>query len=122
MSAFHSEKNKFQIERLAFFSDAVFAIALTILVLELKAPLPDNIHNSNELWQWLLHLLPSIFAFILSFTIISISWVNHHSTMKLIHKCTAHFMYSNVFLLLTIVIIPFPNILKLVILISALNF
>jgi uncharacterized membrane protein len=95
--------------RLETFCDAVFAIALTILVLELKAPLPDNIHNSNELWQWLLHLLPSIFAFILSFTIISISWVNHHVVLKLINKSTPRFIYANIFLLFTVAIIPFPT-------------
>ena len=95
--------------RLETFSDGVFAIALTLLVLELKAPLAERIHSSTDLWQSLKHLLPSVFAFLLSFGIIVISWVNHHSTMKLIHKCTPHFMYANVFLLLTIVIIPFPT-------------
>lgn len=95
--------------RLETFSDGVFAIALTLLILEIKAPHAENISTSAGLWQALKHLLPSVFAFLLSFGIIVISWVNHHGMMKLIHKSTPHFMYSNVFLLLTIVIIPFPT-------------
>jgi uncharacterized membrane protein len=95
--------------RLETFCDAVFAIALTLLILEIKTPIAENIHTSGDLWLSLQHLLPSILAFLLSFAIIVISWVNHHGTMKLIDKSTPHFIYSNVFLLLTIVIIPFPT-------------
>ncbi|MDP4229031.1 MAG: TMEM175 family protein [Bacteroidota bacterium] len=95
--------------RLETFCDGVFAIALTLLVLEIKTPAVDNIHSSDDLWHALSHLLPSVFAFLLSFTIIVISWVNHHALMKLINKSTAPFIYANVFLLLTVVILPFPT-------------
>lgn len=95
--------------RLEFFCDAVFAIALTLLILDIKTPVAENIHRPSDLWHSLKHLLPSVFAFLLSFAIIVISWVNHHATLKLIHKANPHFIYANVFLLLTIVIIPFPT-------------
>jgi len=95
--------------RLETFCDGVFAIALTLLILEIKAPLAEGIHCSEDLWHSLKHLLPAVFAFFLSFAIIVISWVNHHTALKLIDKSTSHFIYSNVFLLLTIVIIPFPT-------------
>ena len=95
--------------RLETFCDGVFAIALTLLVLEIKTPVAESIHSSADLWHSLKHLLPSVYAFLLSFAIIVISWVNHHATMKLINKSTPHFIYANVFLLLTIVIIPFPT-------------
>jgi uncharacterized membrane protein len=95
--------------RLEAFCDAVFAIALTLLILDIKAPGAANIQTSQDLWLALKHLLPSAFAFLLSFTIIIVMWVNHHSFMKAIHKSTPAFLYANIFLLLTVVIIPFPT-------------
>src|SRR5882757_5705974 len=95
--------------RLETFCDGVFAIALTLLVLEIKTPVADSIHGPDDLWHALKHLLPSVFAFLLSFAIIVISWVNHHAMMKLINRSTPRFIYANVFLLLTIVFIPFPT-------------
>ena len=95
--------------RLETFCDGVFAIALTLLILDIKIPLPENIHTPEELWHELKHLLPHVSAFLLSFAIIVISWVNHHATMKLVNKSSPHFIYANLFLLLTIVIIPFPT-------------
>ena len=95
--------------RLETFCDGVFAIALTLLVLEIKTPVADGIHGASDLWHALEDLLPSVFAFLLSFAIIVISWVSHHAFMKLINKSSPRFIYSNVFLLLTIVFIPFPT-------------
>ncbi len=95
--------------RLETFCDGVFAIALTLLVLELRAPLAINIHGPGELWESLKELLPAIYAFLLSFGIILISWVNHHYIMKLFNRSSPQFIYANGFLLLTIVIIPFPT-------------
>ena len=95
--------------RLEAFCDGVFAFALTILILDVKVVLPENIHTEEELWQSLKDLLPHFSAFLLSFAIIAITWYNHHATMKLINKTTPHFIYANFFLLLNIVIIPFPT-------------
>ena len=95
--------------RLEAFCDAVFAIALTLLILEIKTPVAESIQTSDDLWISLKHLLPSVFAFLLSFLIIVVEWVNHHSFMKLINKSTPFFIYANVFLLITVVIIPFPT-------------
>ena len=96
-------------KRLEFFCDAVFTIALTILILDVKAPARENIHNSDDLWYSLKDLLPSVFAFLLSFTIIATQWVNHHQAMKCINKSTPRFIYANVFTMLTIVMIPFTT-------------
>ncbi|HTF29686.1 MAG TPA: TMEM175 family protein, partial [Flavitalea sp.] len=54
-------------------------------------------------------LLPSVFAFLLSFAIIATEWVNHHEAMKWVNKSTPRFVYANVFLLLTIITIPFTT-------------
>ena len=95
--------------RLEAFSDGVFAIALTLLIIDIKVPASETVNTTNDLWLALQHLLPSVFAFLLSFMIILISWVNHHATLKLIHKSSHGFIYANGFMLLTIVILPFPT-------------
>jgi uncharacterized membrane protein len=95
--------------RLEAFCDGVFAIALTLLILEIKIPPSETIKTTSELWAAFQHLLPSVFAFLLSFIIIFISWFNHHTTLKLVHKTSPGFIYANGFILLTIAIMPFPT-------------
>lgn len=95
--------------RLEALCDAVFAIAMTLLILDVKVPSPASITTTSELWHALWHLAPSAFAFILSFSIILITWVNHHATLKLIEGSSASFIYANGFLLLTVVAFPFPT-------------
>jgi uncharacterized membrane protein len=95
--------------RLEAFCDAVFAIAMTLLVIELKPPHADGIATTAGVWQALGHMAPAVFAFVLSFTIILIAWVNHHGALRLVRATTASFIYANGFLLLTVVFIPFPT-------------
>ena len=95
--------------RLEAFSDGVFAIAMTLLIIDVKLPSAASFASTAELWRVLQHLTPSFFAFALSFGIILITWVNHHATLELINRSTASFIYANGFLLLTVVFIPFPT-------------
>jgi uncharacterized membrane protein len=95
--------------RLEAFCDGVFAVALTLLVIDIRVPSSEAINTTSNLWLALRHLLPSIFAFLLSFTIVFITWVNHHGTLKLISRSSPAFIYANGFLLLTIVILPFTT-------------
>jgi uncharacterized membrane protein len=95
--------------RLETFCDGVFAIAITLLILELRTPVADTIHSSEELCQAFKHLLPAVFAFLLSFITIFITWVNHHNAFKFVHKSSSHFIYANAFLLLTVVIVPYST-------------
>jgi uncharacterized membrane protein len=95
--------------RLEAFCDAVFAIALTLLIIDIKLPSTERIGSTSEFWRALQHLTPSVFAFVLSFGIILITWVNHHATLKLVRKTSASFIYANGFLLLTVVFIAFPT-------------
>ena len=95
--------------RLEAFCDGVFAIALTLLIIDIKIPSSVPIETTNDLWLALKHTVPSIFAFVLSFTVILITWVNHHAGLKLVNKSTPSFIYANGFLLLTVVFVPFPT-------------
>ena len=95
--------------RLEAFCDGVFAIALTLLIIDIKIPASERIGSTRELWRALGHLAPSFFAFVLSFAIILITWVNHHRFFKLVNKSSGSFVYANGFLLLTVVFMPFPT-------------
>src|SRR4051812_30477109 len=94
--------------RLEAFCDGVFAIAITLLIIDIRIPSSEKINNTADLTQALKHIAPSIFAFILSFIIILITWVNHHNSLKLGNKISTLFIYANGFLLLTVVFMPFP--------------
>ena len=95
--------------RLEAFCDGVFAIAMTLLIIDIKIPSTIEIKNTHDLWLALRQLTPSILAFLLSFTIIFILWVNHHSNLRSINKSSAPFIYANGLLLLTAVFLPFPT-------------
>ena len=95
--------------RLEALCDGVFAIALTLLILDVKLPPTESITSTAELWRALQHLAPTIFAFVLTFGVILITWVNHHAMLKLVNGTSASFIYANGFLLLTVVSLPFPT-------------
>jgi uncharacterized membrane protein len=95
--------------RLEAFCDGVFAIALTLLIIDIKIPSTEKITTTADFWLALKHIAPSVLAFVLSFIIILITWVNHHNAIKLVNRSSASFIYANGFLLLTVVFMPFPT-------------
>jgi uncharacterized membrane protein len=89
--------------RLEAFSDGVFAIAITLLVLELNVPAGDHLwHDLKEEW-------PSFAAFFVSFWVIGIIWVNHHGVLDHLARANRPLLYLNLLLLLTVIFIPFPT-------------
>ncbi|MET3538807.1 TMEM175 family protein [Chryseobacterium limigenitum] len=95
--------------RLEAFCDGVFAIAITLLIIEIKIPPIENIHTKIELWDALAHSWPSWLAFFISFITILISWVNHSHALKSFGKTSPQFTYANGLLLMAIIILPFPT-------------
>jgi uncharacterized membrane protein len=95
--------------RVEAFSDGVFAIAITLLVLELKVPSVDQLADRQALWDALLHLWPSFAAFVTSFGAILIMWMNHHGLFRMVNKVSGPFMVANGYLLLTVTFVPFPT-------------
>ena len=89
--------------RLETFSDGVFAIAATLLVLEL------SVSSSDELGHALLHIWPQYLAYITSFVTIGIIWMNHHHTVSLIARTDRTMLFINNLLLLTVAFLPFPT-------------
>jgi len=95
--------------RVEAFSDGVFGIALTILILGIKVPELNNFATSEKLFRSLINLWPSYFAFILSFTAVLIMWINHHGFFKYLKDINTAFLFANGFLLLTVTFINFPT-------------
>jgi uncharacterized membrane protein len=96
------------LERVVFFSDAVFAIAITLLVLDIR--LPDDIPNNDAgLTAALRDVGPSIAAFFLSFAVIAAFWVGHMRTFRAIVRTDSRFIWLNIAFLAFIALLPFPT-------------
>lgn len=94
--------------RIEAFSDGVFAIAITLLVLEIKVPSHETVETAG-LTKALLSLWPSYLAFFSSFLTILVMWVNHHRIFSLIRRSDHAFLYWNGLLLMFITFVPFPT-------------
>jgi uncharacterized membrane protein len=90
--------------RLEAFSDGVFAIAITLLVLEIKVP-----HSGTALGRELLSLWPSYFAYAISFIVIGAIWINHHAMFDHIVRVDHKLLLLNTFHLMFIAFLPFPT-------------
>ncbi len=95
--------------RLEAFSDGVFAILITLLVLELKVPPLVDHDSTDELLNALVHLLPRFVSWVISFLMIAVIWVNHHRLLELIDRVDHRFFWLNANLLLWTSFIPFPT-------------
>jgi uncharacterized membrane protein len=91
--------------RLEAFSDGVFAIVITLLILDIRFPDVDY----SQFAATLASLLPRILAYIMSFIIIGVYWVTHHNSMHAMRKTDRSFLWLNILLLLCVSFIPFPT-------------
>lgn len=111
MSAKQAEpllERSFELERLIFFSDAVFAIAITLLALELRVPELD-IRSSEALLRAIGAQAPKFFAFGMSFWIISLFWLAHHRYFRYILRFDDGLARRNLVLLFFVVLVPFTT-------------
>src|SRR5580658_5943414 len=90
--------------RIEAFSDGVFAIAITLLVLTIAQP-----SNYAHLGHQLVNRLPSLAAYAVSFLVIGIMWLNHHAIFTHLRVVDRGIFYWNLLLLMTIVFIPYPT-------------
>lgn len=95
--------------RVEAFSDGVFAIAITLLILEIPVPHSGAQGADGTLWAALTARWPSYLAFVFSFFVILISWVNHHELMRLVRAVDYPFLFANGFVLLVVTFLPFPT-------------
>ncbi|MEO7309746.1 MAG: TMEM175 family protein [Chitinophagaceae bacterium] len=102
-------KQDFQVERIAFFSDAVFAIAITLLVIEFRAPHVSKETTIPELWHQISHLKFQLISVLVSFILIITYWMRHHKLFKHIHNYNRAIIISNMACLLPIIFFPFTT-------------
>src|SRR5215470_15448765 len=95
--------------RIEAFSDGVFAVAITLLVLNLQVPQLAASVVSRELLAKLIELWPKLLIYVLSFGIVGIYWVAHHNSFHYIKRSDRTLLWLNLLLLLCIVFIPFPT-------------
>ena len=87
-------------ERLEAFSDAVFAVIITIMALELRAPEGHTLADVRG------DLLPGLVAYVLSFSLLGIYWNNHHHLLRAAERINGSVMWTNLFLLFWLSLIP----------------
>ena len=97
-----------QLERLTFFSDAVFAIAMTLLVVEVKLPHLE-VFGEAELANALLSLIPDYVGFLVSFLVLGRFWAGHHTLMGWLVAASPRLVWANLLLLLAVAFMPFPT-------------
>ncbi|MDP9239371.1 MAG: TMEM175 family protein [Actinomycetota bacterium] len=101
-----ADDNEPSTARLEAFSDGVFAIAITLLVLEFKVP---DTSRSGELWRALVDEWPSLAAYVTSFFVIGVMWVNHDAIFRQFVRADRGLLFLNLLLLLWAALIPFPT-------------
>ena len=98
-----------ELDRLIFFSDAVFAIVMTLLSLDIQVPnIPANL-VSAELPSRVVDLWPKFFSYVLSFMVIGTYWIAHHGTFRYIMSYDRRLLWLNLLFLLSISFVPFPT-------------
>lgn len=95
--------------RIEALSDGVFAIALTLLVLDLKVPINDAIKTEQELWHALGDLSPKILSYFLSFMTLGIFWTGHTAQFHFIEKSDRNLNWLSFFFLLVVSVLPFTT-------------
>lgn len=95
-------------DRLEAFSDGVFAIAITLLVLGLAVPARDSLHEETLIAalgrQW-----PAYSAYLVTFLVIGIIWINHHTMFNRVKRVDRLVLFANLGLLLVVSVLPFPT-------------
>ena len=106
MAAGEPEFESRAVERLTFFSDAVVAIAITLLAIDLPVPGGDT---AAELWTSVQHNAGHYAAFLISFAVIAAAWSNHHDILRYTKRADSRLRTLNTFWLLMIVLNPFAT-------------
>src|SRR5690349_15153669 len=104
-----THENYFSKSRVETFSDGIFAIIVTLLVLEIHVPEISNPTSRHELLKALYDLLPKILSWIVSFLIVCVIWVNHHRIFEQMKVVTHRLFWLNANLMLWCSFIPFPT-------------
>jgi len=102
------ESIKLSKERIEYFSDAVFAIAITLLIIEIDVPSGKELQEIG-IWLALRHLIPSFLSFFISFMVIALYWRSHLHNSTFIRSFDNKLLWLNIWMLFYIVVLPFST-------------
>ena len=97
------------VERLAALSDGVFAIAMTLLVLDLRVPVSTEIHAESDLWRTLLSLAPRLIPYLLSFMTLGIFWIGQQTQLNQFARTDRTLTWIHIGFLFAVSIMPFST-------------
>ena len=97
------------LERISALSDGVFAVAMTLLVLDLHAPAAEAIHSEGELRQKLLPLLPRLLAYLMSFLTLGIFWVGQQTQLNHFERANRNLAWIHLGFLFAVTLLPFTT-------------
>jgi uncharacterized membrane protein len=103
-----ANKTNFQLDRISFFTDGVFAIAITLLVIEFKVPVIEH-PTDHLLWDALKEMSWKLLGFIISFCIVGYYWSVHHRIFGYVEKYTSRLIWLNLLFLFSVVLLPFTS-------------
>jgi TMEM175 potassium channel family protein len=97
------------VERLAALSDGVFAVAMTLLVLDLRLPVREAIHGDHDLWRALVALLPQIVTYMMSFLTLGIFWIGQQTQLNHLSRSDRSLSWIHLFFLFSVTLVPFST-------------
>lgn len=97
------------VERLAALSDGVFAVAMTLLVLDLRVPTETAIHSESDLWHAIVTLAPRVLVYLMSFLTLGILWVGQQTQINHIARCDRNLAWIHLAFLFGVSLMPFST-------------
>ena len=99
------------VDRLAALSDGIFAVAMTLMVLDLRLPAAQTIQGEHDLWRALLALLPRVLTYLMSFLTLGIFWVGQQTQLNHLARSDRHLSWIHLGFLFTVTVSPFSTML-----------
>ncbi|MEA2539970.1 MAG: potassium channel family protein [Acidobacteriaceae bacterium] len=97
------------LERLAALSDGIFAVAMTLLVLDLHVPASEAIHSQGQLWHTLTHTAPELISYLLSFMTLGIFWNGQQAQLNAFTRSDRHLSWIHLAFLFAVSLMPFST-------------
>ena len=97
------------VERLAALSDGIFAVAMTLLVLDLRVPAIDAIRGEHDLWRALLMLSPRLLMYMMTFLTLGIFWVGQQTQLNYLARCDRSLSWIHIAFLFCVSVTPFST-------------
>jgi len=109
MSTWYNRIAGQSLERLSALSDGIFAVAMTLLVLDIHAPAAHSVHSENELWSALVALAPRMLVYLMSVMTLGIFWTGQQTQFNYLNQSNRHLSWIHIAFLALISVMPFST-------------